>query len=164
MIAAGVSEGLFGYVGKDTGGNYIGLRFKRHTSKDEIEISETVMLLPKDTAEALASGVQPTEYSKSQPELIVGRESLKPDDDWLKTEPPSPIGNLRGLIWEGEIPWNKWTQFYSKVLARFTTGGGLKLTLKFEVQPEDGVSSQKKAETETALKDLGLKDTVRPVE
>ena len=163
-IAKGVGEGLFGYAGKDAGGNYVGLRFKRPTSEADVEISEGVMLLPKETAEALASGAQPPEYQKPQPETAVGRETVTPDEDWLKTEAAAQPVGLRGLLWEGEVPWGKWMQFYNKVLSRFTPLGGVKLTVKAEIKPPEGVSPQKASETKAALRDLGLDDTVSPVE
>jgi len=45
---------------------------------------------------------------------------------------------------------------YTKVLSKFVTGKGLKLTLRVEVAPEGGISSQKVDETKTPLHELGL--------
>jgi len=67
--------------------------------------------------------------------------------------PPPPPGVLR---WSGEIPPQKWMNFYTKVLSRFASGKGLKLTVSFEVAPDDGISSQKIEETRAALRELGL--------
>ena len=50
--------------------------------------------------------------------------------------------------------------FYTKVLSKFASGRGLKLTLKVEVTPEGGVSKQKIEETRSALRELGLSDDV----
>jgi len=47
-----------------------------------------------------------------------------------------------------------WTNFYTRVLARFATQPGLKLTLRFEVTED--VAPQKADETRVALQELGL--------
>jgi hypothetical protein len=55
-------------------------------------------------------------------------------------------------------------QFYTKVLSRFAVGGGLKLSVKVEIRPPEGVSKQRKTETETALNELGLEDKTSSLE
>ena len=50
--------------------------------------------------------------------------------------------------------------FYTKVLSKFASARGLKLTVKVEVSPEGGVSKQKLDETKSALRELGLNDDV----
>ncbi|MBI2926623.1 MAG: ATP-binding protein [Verrucomicrobia bacterium] len=72
--------------------------------------------------------------------------------------PPPPPG--RGFAWTGEIPPQKWMNFYTKVLSKFASARGLKLTLKVEVTPEGGLSKQKLDETKSALRELGLNDDV----
>ena len=64
------------------------------------------------------------------------------------------------LRWTGEVPTQKWMNFYTKVLSRYATGKGLKLCVSFEVTTEGGVSKQNVEETKTALKELGLNDDV----
>jgi hypothetical protein len=58
------------------------------------------------------------------------------------------------------VPAQKWMNFYTKVLSKFASGKGLKLTVTVEAMPEGGVSSQKIEETKVALRELGLKDDV----
>jgi hypothetical protein len=48
--------------------------------------------------------------------------------------------------------------FYTKVLSKFAASAGLKLTLRVEVSPAEGVSPQN--ETRVALRELGLKDSL----
>jgi hypothetical protein len=60
------------------------------------------------------------------------------------------------LAWAGEVPAQKWMNFYTKALSRFAVGGGLKLTVQVEVAPPAGVSEQKVEETKVALQELGL--------
>jgi hypothetical protein len=50
--------------------------------------------------------------------------------------------------------------FYTKVLSKFSATAGLKLTLRVEVAPADGVSRQKVDETKVALRELGLTDSL----
>jgi hypothetical protein len=50
--------------------------------------------------------------------------------------------------------------FYTRVLSKFATGNGLRLTVRVEVSPEGGVSEQKVEETRSALRELGLNDIV----
>ena len=68
-------------------------------------------------------------------------------------KPPAAPGVLR---WTGEIPPQKWMNFYTKVLSKFASGQRLKLTLSVEVAPEGGISPQKVEETRVALQELGL--------
>ena len=58
---------------------------------------------------------------------------------------------------------NQWgfSNVEHKVLSKFATGKGLKLTLAVEVAPEGGVSPQKVEETKVALQELGLDPDVR---
>src|SRR5438132_4383755 len=66
-----------------------------------------------------------------------------------------------GLAWTGEIPPQKWMNFYTKVLSKFASARGLKLTVKVEASPEGGVSKQKLDETKSALRELGLNDDIK---
>jgi hypothetical protein len=62
------------------------------------------------------------------------------------------------LRWSGEVPAQKWMNFYTKVLSRFATTKNLRLTVAVDVAPDGGVSKQAMEETKTALRELGLKD------
>ena len=65
------------------------------------------------------------------------------------------------LHWQGEVPPQKWMNFYTKVLSRFVSSEGLKLKVSFEV-PAEGEQGQAKAdEARSGLKELGLDDDVR---
>ena len=67
------------------------------------------------------------------------------------------------MAWTGEVPPQKWMNFYTKVLSKFATAKGLTLTLAVEVAPEGGISLQKVEETRVALQELGLNSDVRTV-
>lgn len=64
------------------------------------------------------------------------------------------------MVWKGEVPHQKWKNFYMKVLSKFAVGGGLKLETTAEVTPPDGVMAQQPEETRQSLHELGLQDLV----
>jgi hypothetical protein len=53
--------------------------------------------------------------------------------------------------------------FYTKVLAKYATASGLKLTVTFEASPDGGLLPQRVEETKAALRELGLDDEVQGV-
>ena len=65
-----------------------------------------------------------------------------------------------GFRWSGEIPPQKWMNFYTKVLARFATSGGLRLTLEVQARPDGGVPSHQVEETRVALRELGMDENL----
>lgn len=77
------------------------------------------------------------------------------DDERDNHERPGGV-----IRWHGDVPPQKWMNFYTKVLSRFATISGLKLKVTFEV-PADADQSQSKAEeARSGLKELGLDDNV----
>jgi hypothetical protein len=74
--------------------------------------------------------------------------------------PPLPPPLPSGLRWEGQVPPQKWMNFYTKVLSKFAASKGLKLTVRFELTADGAVSQQKIEETKVALRELGLDDAV----
>lgn len=75
----------------------------------------------------------------------------------IRNETVAPLFS-QGLSWTGEVPPQKWTNFYTKVVSRFAANHGLKLTVSLHVDPRAGVSSSEKEETRLALRELGLDD------
>ena len=65
------------------------------------------------------------------------------------------------ITWNGEIPPQKWMNFYTKVVSKFAASKGVKLTVTFEAAPEGGVSKQKVEEVKAALRELGLNPEVK---
>jgi hypothetical protein len=77
-------------------------------------------------------------------------------------EPPTPpvtTGKTK-ISWTGVIDTKKWNVFYTKVLAKFASNPNLKITVKFEVEDESVNSQQKKEETKTALREMGLDENL----
>ena len=77
----------------------------------------------------------------------------------LTLTPTVPLGVSR-VSWQGDVPPQKWMNFYTKVLSKFATQSGLKIGLNVEIAPEGGVSNQKVDEIKVALRELGLPDDV----
>lgn len=82
--------------------------------------------------------------------------------DETKTQPPvnTPQPGKTRISWSGQIDKKKWNVFYTKVLAKFASNPNLTITVKFEVEEEGSGGEQKKEETKTALKELGLEDNL----
>ena len=58
------------------------------------------------------------------------------------------------------MPPLKWMNFCTKVLSRFASTPGLRLTVSFEVAPESNVTRAQIEETRTALRELGLEENL----
>lgn len=63
----------------------------------------------------------------------------------------------RSSHWEGEIPHQKWTQFYNRVLLKFAVRKGLTLTLAVNISD---TSEEEVEEMKAALRELGLCDDI----
>lgn len=72
---------------------------------------------------------------------------------------PEPAG--KAIRWNGEVPPQKWMNFYTKVLSRFASTPGLKLQVSFEVPAEGDPGQAKADEAQSGLKELGLNDDVQ---
>ncbi len=66
----------------------------------------------------------------------------------------------RTIRWQGEVPPQKWMNFYTKVLSRFASIKGLKLKVSFEAPVEPDQATAKADETRAGLKELGLDDNL----
>jgi len=95
---------------------------------------------------ALADGIE------AVAEVRVSTEKLPP--------PPPPPPGEQVIRWRGEVPTQKWMNFYTKVLTRFATTPGLKVEVSFEVPVPREQAENKAAETRTGLKELGLDDGI----
>ena len=124
---------------------------------------EETFLITKETAEAyLKSRTTPTPPLPVPPTPGQTGKVGPPIEPTIVTPPVPTPTNGAGLTWTGEIPPQKWMNFYTKVLSKFASAQSLRLTLKVEVSPEGGVSQQKLDETKSALRELGLNDDVKP--
>ena len=59
--------------------------------------------------------------------------------------------------WDGEIPHQKWTQFYNRILSKFAVRKGLKLMVAVDILD---ASLEEVEDMRAALRELGLEDEV----
>lgn len=81
--------------------------------------------------------------------------------------PISPLPRkpeVKTMRWTGAIPPQKWVNFYTKVLSKLATNGGLKLIVSFEITPEGGLPPHRVEEAKATLRELGLDDEVQTEE
>jgi hypothetical protein len=155
-IARGVENGMLGYVGKKADGKYEPFHWKSSLLSQDVEISDDVFLIERELAEAYEAGrVSPP------PDVVVEpRKTDNSDTNDTSSVKPHIPASIPRLVWSGDVPHQKWMNFYTKVLSKFAATAGLKLTLRVEVAPAEGVSPQKVDETKVALRELGLKDSL----
>ena len=163
MPTRGVANGLLAYVGKTAKGDYKPFCFNQALMTGDVEFSEEMFLITRETAEA---------YLKTKASPAAPPAEAKPGEPGEKPKPTTPEGEdkkgpdqkkpeqltFASMAWSGEVPPQKWMNFYTKVLSKFATTKGLKLKLSVEVAPEGGISKQKLEETKAALRELGLSD------
>lgn len=88
--------------------------------------------------------------------VIVTNKETMPDTDLFPKEDTPKI-----IRWNGQVPVQKWMNFYTKVLAKFATGTDLKVIVSFDVTPDTNTAGQKTEETKIALRELGLPDEMK---
>jgi len=159
-IARGVNDGLLAYVGK-AGDAYSPFIYKpeQHFNTWDVEISDDMFVITGAVAESYRRTQDSQRPPVVPPEPGSGPE---PDDTVVAPtpEPPLPPGVLAAkLIWSGEIPSQKWMNFYTRILSGFV-GKGLRIMLAVEIAPPDGISSQRIDEIQATLRDLGLSDEI----
>lgn len=164
-ITRGVEGGMLAYVGITAAGKYLPFAFNESVSPYDIEFSDDMFVI---TAEAAAAYLEQEKRGASTASAAVssdigpGTTSATPSDP--DEQPPAqpapapPSMKIAGIKWSGDVPPQKWMNFYTKVLSRFAGTAGLKITIQIDMSPPDGLSNQTLDETKSALRELGLKD------
>ena len=169
IIVRGVQNSQLAYVGKTPEGKYDPFLYGSAASVTamDIEVSDDMFIVTKETAEA---------YRKQQTTAIPGGAPQPPGTAaptpvdpgqpfFTPPAAPAPPGgpspqSVARIAWAGEVPPQKWMNFYTRVLSKFATGNGLKLTVTVEAAPDGGVSKSRIDETRIALRELGLNDNL----
>lgn len=170
-IARGVESGILAYVGKGASGKYQPFAFNQSASPTDIEFSDDMFVITAEVARAYQDAqttpppdAVPVEGGRTDVGMGTGggaEPGGKPiGPQPLPTPPVAGPAKIAGIRWSGEVPPQKWMNFYTKVLSRFAATQGLKLTIAVEVSPSDGLSNQSLEETQNALRELGLDDRV----
>jgi uncharacterized protein DUF499 len=167
-IARGVGNGILGYVGKSSSGGYEPFYYGTSLSANDVEIADEMFIITKEMAER-----DQVEQQQPAPEPSLGSDGGEVEDYTTVVVPPPSAreretadvstpgpATVMTLKWSGEIPPQRWMNFYTKVLSKFATGQGLKLTLSVEVSPDEGIPLQKIEETRVALREVGLDDDI----
>jgi hypothetical protein len=160
-IARGVESGMLGYIGKNSDGSYVPFYWKFSLSILDVEISDETFIIKRDTAEAYVVGrTTPTPSPESQSPADT-TDPLSTGVAPTHSVPQIPVPHSDGLArirWQGDVPPQKWMNFYTKVLAKFAAQPGLKIGLNVEIAPQGGISIQVLDEIKVALRELGLQD------
>lgn len=174
---------MLAYVSKNPDGAYDPFVFATSLQPADVEIADDVFIIRKEDAEAYKVRLE------APPEVVSNDEttpsgapapaaaatgaagltyptgtSVTGAQEAREKPPEIPSPDVQsGFRWSGEITPQKWMNFYTKVLARFATSGGLKLTLTVEVAPPGGVTKQRLQETKVALRELGMEERLEPI-
>lgn len=170
-IARGVESGILAYVGKGASGKYQPFAFNQSVIPADIEFSDDMFVITAEVARAYLDAQTtppPAGVLVQGGGTGVGTGTgggAEPAGTPIEPQPaPTPPvpgpAKIAGIRWSGEVPPQKWMNFYTKVLSRFAATPGLKLTISVEVSPSDGLSKQSLEETQNALRELGLDDRV----
>jgi hypothetical protein len=171
-ISKGVSGGFFAYVAKRGDGKYDPFKWNTSLPVSDVEISDQVFLIGKDAAADYEAGGSapglvgsppppvgtPPVGSGTQPPLPIETGTTRPKP----TTSPPPDSGARKVSWEGDVPWQKWTNLYMRVLSKFTSSASIKLSLRVEITPTgtNSISSPQVEEMKMALRELGMNDEV----
>jgi hypothetical protein len=74
---------------------------------------------------------------------------------------PGKPKQSNSLSWSGEVPAQKWMNFYTKVLSRFAKDKSLRISVSFESSSEVGFDKSQIEEAKSALRDFGLDDDIK---
>lgn len=170
-IARGVSNGQLAYVGKTPSGKYQPFHFERTMNASDVELSEEMFVITGETAQAHREALKKPELPSDSSSIdasstqgavqtpTFGQAELPTtgthgSSTAVAIQPETPAG----LRWSGEVPAQKWMNFYTKVLTKLGVGAGLRLTVNVEFNADSGLSTHKRDEVKSALRELGLSD------
>jgi hypothetical protein len=157
-IAEGVRQGDFGYATKrDT--EYVSVRFQEPLDPISVEFTDDIVLVTDALAQQLREA-KPTPETPV-PAITATETQEAPVHQVDRTPTPPARGETAVAIrWRGDVPQQKWTTFYIKVLSRLAAGGGLTTTVEFEARPNEGLSTERIREVRRGLRELGLSEAV----
>ena len=176
-IGRGVENGTLAYIGKNSDGKYSPFVFKQSLPATDVELSDDMFVITAETAKAYIEQARLRKADEERPidviEVVVGgggghyigdtniigtKENEEDKLDFV--EIIEVRDKLSGIEWSGDLPPQKWMNFYTKVLSRFTTTPGFRVNITIEVTPPDGIQASVVNDTKNALKELGLGDKV----
>ena len=166
-LIQGVHAKRFAYVGKNSDGIYEPFYYGESAPSGDIEISDAMYIIKKETAEKYLESLK----SPNPSEVIMDTEFQK--DGKLEDEPESEIAKtvkkatshkmVHRVAWSGELNDvnSSWMKFYRTVLAKFISSeSNIRLEISFDAESAQGFSQQSVDEAIVALHDLGLNDSL----
>ena len=128
-------------------------------------------IITKETAEAYRQQIAKPERPAETEPLLPGIDGVAATGSQPISAKPAqgPVGQKSGssatqlpleLTWSGEVPSQKWMNFYTKFLTKLGIGNDLSLNVNVKCKPQGGLSPQKVEEIKSALRELGLDDTL----
>jgi hypothetical protein len=92
-----------------------------------------------------------------------GREAIAEVRIAAKDDVPElvPTSGPRTLQWSGNVPPQKWMQFYTRLLSKYATSPDLKIEVTFQIKVEHDQTDAKSAETKATLRELGLEEGLK---
>jgi hypothetical protein len=164
-IARGVQDGTLAYVGKRPDGSYSPFHWQSALTAADVEITDDMYVVKKETAEAYAAGGTkpapvPVPAGAGAGPLFGGTTTVtaappKPQTKTASAPATPQPATIPGLLWEGDVPYRKWNSFYQKFLAKLVDDS-LRLTIRVEAKPQGGIGPHKMEEAKAGLRDLGL--------
>lgn len=121
-------------------------------------ISNAGVLTVEETEGVYKITAAANEISSSATVTVQKKDESKPTPPATPVPPP-PTGNIK-ISWSGIVDTKKWNVFYTKVLAKFVSNPNLRITVKFEVEEDAANAEQKKEETKTALREMGMEENL----
>ena len=155
---------ILGKLAEQPDGSYVPFHWKSSLSILDIELSDETYIIQKETAEAYVAA-KTSSVTTPAVQLPV---TETPESPTATTTPPftlqprmtQPTATaFTRVLWQGDVPPQKWMNFYTKVLSKFATQPGLRIGLSVEIAPEGGVSPQKVDEIRVALRELACRIT-----
>ncbi|HSN78644.1 MAG TPA: DUF499 domain-containing protein [Anaerolineae bacterium] len=181
-VARGVSNGILAYVGKGADGQYHPFYFNQSLASADVEITDDMFVITAERAEAYLRAQAPAEPEPPASATVPSTPALSvkdgpgayrvAGDEAPEVQPAQPGRAAQAdehaerpaaatvLTWSGDVPSQKWVNFYMKVLTKLAATHTLQLSLHVRASGAPGISQQKAEEVSGALRELGLDDRV----
>ncbi len=175
-IVRGVAEGRFGYATK-RGETYVRVVVDERLDPADVEFDEEVVLLPVERARALRevlassagvavlggsadTGLGPAGEGAGSAAGAGGIGRTEGTEARPVQSELFGVRRVAAVRWQGSIPYQKWTSFYTKVLQRLVEvgapDGGLQVRVEFEARPPGGLYPDRAEGAREGLRELGL--------
>lgn len=151
-IVMGVSGGLFALATKTAAGSYGHVYFNQAVPDGLVTFSDECVLLKEVPV------VETPEPTSGEGVSTDAGTVVSPLSGSVDGPPPPDSPKIHLVQWSGEVPWQQWTNFYTKALTKLPTSGQLKLTVNFEAHSQEGFAASLPDELKAALRDLKLSD------